>query len=72
MPALHQKFVDCLCWFQEPSQSMRLGQCTSSLYILTYIDEINNIFYVDKIRRNLHICSVSYKSLLREKVSEKS
>ena len=51
------------CWFQEPSRSMRLGQCISLVYIFTNVDDINNkLIYVGKDRKNLQRYSISYKN----------
>ena len=42
---------------------MRLGQCASPVYILTYIDEINDVFiYVNTIIKSLHFSNVFYKN----------
>ena len=51
------------CWFQKTSQSIRIGQCASTVEILAYIEEIDKILiYADKIKQKLHICNVSYKT----------
>ena len=50
----HLKLVDWPCWFQEPSQYLKRGECASPAYIFTYINEINDVFFhIHKIKQNI-------------------